>query len=599
MKINFKNNLLGYFLFFYSGTGYKLLINFFLCIMVSFLDGIGLAMFMPLLQTVGDKNNGTGKESVGQLHYFIDALQRMGLELNMNTVLMLLVVLFLLKGLLRFAQLNYQVNLIQGFLRKLRFDLVKDLKQINYTGFLRLDAGKIQNIFTTEMQRLFQCIKFYFGAAQSVVMLLTYIVLAFLANYQFAILVAIGSALSNLFYKRIYNATKKASVELSRKGNKFNSFLIQAIHHFKYLKSTNYLSQYSRKLNKVIKESEALNKKIGVYNAITLSLKEPSIIIIVVLVIKFELDIIGASLGSMILSLLLFYRALSFLMLIQNNWQSFISNVGSINSVTDLSKEMKKEVEIQPITPFNTFKNEIQIKDLIFSYGNNRVLNGINFKIPKNQTIALIGESGSGKTTLANIIAYLISPSRGEVLIDEVPLMKYNRNSYRSKIGYISQESVVFNDNVFNNITFWAEPTNENIKLFWEIIELASLKEYVLSLPEKEFTQLGDNGILISGGQRQRISIARELFKNAEILIMDEATSALDSETEKIIQKNIEKLHGRYTIIIIAHRLSTIKNVDMIYLLEKGKITDSGNFAKMLKSSERFKNLVLLQEFKN
>jgi subfamily B ATP-binding cassette protein MsbA len=124
---------------------------------------------------------------------------------------------------------------------------------------------------------------------------------------------------------------------------------------------------------------------------------------------------------------------------------------------------------------------------------------------------------------------------------------------------------------------------------------MASLTEFVASQPEKEFTNLGDNGILISGGQKQRISIARELFKKAEILIFDEATSALDSETEKIIQDNIEKLHGNHTMIVIAHRLSTIKKADIIFLMEGGKISASGNFDEMINKSSRFRKMVSLQ----
>ncbi len=134
-------------------------------------------------------------------------------------------------------------------------------------------------------------------------------------------------------------------------------------------------------------------------------------------------------------------------------------------------------------------------------------------------------------------------------------MAQYNLNTYRDKVGYISQEPVVFNDTIYNNITFWAEPTAENQKRFKDVLRMASLGSFVESLPEKEETRLGDNGILISGGQRQRISIARELYKNTEVLIFDEATSALDSETEKIIQENIEALRGNYTIVLIAHRL--------------------------------------------
>ena len=291
MSVTFKNTFLGYFRFFYKGTGYKLFVNFFLCIAVSFFDGMGLAMFMPLLQAVGDGNGNEKNKSIGQLHYLTDAIQNLGFELNLNTVLVILLILFLVKGMVKFVQLNYQVNLRQSFIKKLRFNLANQLRRLSYKGFLKLDSGKIQNIFTTEMQRLYQSIFYYFNSAQSVVMLFTYIVLAFLANYQFAILVGTGAALSNLFYRRVYIATKRASVELSRKGNKFNSFLIQAIHHFKYLKSTNYFNIYSGKLREVIVETETLNKKIGFYNSITKSLKEPSIIIIVLLVIKIQLTI--------------------------------------------------------------------------------------------------------------------------------------------------------------------------------------------------------------------------------------------------------------------------------------------------------------------
>lgn len=591
----FKNNFWGYFRFFYSKSGYRLLVNFFLCIIVGFFDGMGLAMFMPLLQTVSDGSAST-KHSLGQLHHLTDAIQNMGFELNINTVLVILFIIFVLKGIIKFIQLNYQVNLRQSMIRKLRINMVNQLWHLRYKRFLQFDGGKIQNVLTTEMQRLYQSINFYLNSGQGVVMLVTYIVLAFLANYQFALLVAIGAALSNLFYRRVYIATKKASAQISRKGNKFNGFLIQAVHHFKYLKSTNYFSIYSLKLKEVIKETEKLNKKIGFYNSVTKSLKEPSIIIIVLIVIKLQLSLLGGSLSSILLSLLLFYRALALLVEIQNNWQQFINNVGSINSVMKFSQEMKEEQEVQPSQLFHSLDTELYLKNVSFSFGTHKVLDDINIHIPKNETIAFVGESGSGKTTLANIITSLIMPERGEVLADGVPIKEYNYDSYRNKIGYISQESVIFNDNVFNNITFWDKPTPENMQRFWEILELVSLHDYVQSLPEKELTPLGDNGMLISGGQRQRISIARELYKKAEILIMDEATSALDSETERIIRENIDSLHGSYTMIIIAHRLSTIKNADKIYLLEKGRITASGRFEDMIDLSERFKRMVALQE---
>jgi ABC-type multidrug transport system fused ATPase/permease subunit len=168
--------------------------------------------------------------------------------------------------------------------------------------------------------------------------------------------------------------------------------------------------------------------------------------------------------------------------------------------------------------------------------------------------------------------------------------------TFQNRIGYITQEPVIFDDNVFNNVTFWDEKTPENLNRFWEALRKASILDFVESLPEKENAPLGNNGIMASGGQKQRLSIARELYKDIDILIMDEATSALDSETEKAIQENIDALKGQYTIIIIAHRLSTIKNADEIVLMSKGEIIDKGSFSELIGSNETFKRMVNLQE---
>jgi subfamily B ATP-binding cassette protein MsbA len=223
------------------------------------------------------------------------------------------------------------------------------------------------------------------------------------------------------------------------------------------------------------------------------------------------------------------------------------------------------------------------------------VLKNLNLSIPKGKTVALVGPSGGGKTTMMDLLPRFIEPQAGVIAVDGMDIRRVTMESLRALMGIVNQESILFNDTIFNNITFWAEPTPENQKRFNEILRMASLSSYVDSLPEKELTRLGDNGILISGGQRQRISIARELYKDTEVLIFDEATSALDSETEKIIQENIEQLHGTYTIVLIAHRLSTIKEADTIYLLEKGKVTASGSFDEMVHKSTRFKKMVSLQ----
>jgi ABC-type multidrug transport system fused ATPase/permease subunit len=564
VKQKFKNNFIGYFRFYYSVIGAKLFFNIGLCIMVSLMDSVGLAMFMPLLAAVGGADNAAlSGDSMGNLKYVAQAFQYLGLQLNIGNILLILIVVFMIKGAFKFGQLKYQVHVRHAFMKKVRYGLVDDLQKLSYEGFLKLDAGRIQNILTREVERLFQTMNAYFNSMQVSVMLITYIVLAFVTNYQFAFFVSVGAAVSNLMYRRIYVAVKTASADVSKRGDDFNSLLIQAIHNFKYLKATGYNYSFNKRLKKVI---------------------------------YIQTQLMGTSLASILVSLLLFYRALGYLVSVQNQWQAFIQNVGALHSVTEFTHQMEGNAENLNGQEFTVINNNVLLQDVDFSYGDYPVLKRINIDIRKNQTIAFIGESGSGKTTLANMISALIQPKQGKFLIDGRSIADFDLTSYRNKIGYISQEPVIFNDDIFNNVTFWAEPNEQNIHRFWNAIEMAALSGFIAELPEKEKTKLGDNGILISGGQKQRISIARELYKDAQILILDEATSALDSETEKMIKENIDHLHGKYTIVVIAHRLSTIKNVDTIYLLEKGTVTASGSFDAMIEQSSRFKRMVELQE---
>nr|WP_304608467.1 ATP-binding cassette domain-containing protein [Pontibacter anaerobius] len=263
----------------------------------------------------------------------------------------------------------------------------------------------------------------------------------------------------------------------------------------------------------------------------------------------------------------------------------------------EFNKELFQDQEQNGRTKIESFREVINLRNLSFSYGRNLILKNVSLSIYKNEAIALVGESGSGKTTLMNLLCGLLKAEKGDLLVDGIEMHEIDMKSFQNRVGYITQEPVIFSDTVFNNVTFWASPTEENLKRFNEALEMASIADFVKGLPEKENSLLGNNGVLISGGQKQRISIARELYKEIDILFMDEATSALDSETEKSIQQNIEKLKGKYTIVIIAHRLSTIKNVDRIIYLNRGEIEDEGDFESLKFSSTSFNKMVNLQEF--
>lgn len=588
-----KQNQLTYLKFFFGILRFKMFLTVLLNIAIGFLDGIGLTMLIPLLQSVD--GSGDPKQSMGQLKHFLSFLEYLGLPINVTVILLVFLSIFILKALIRYTAARYQNKVQQFFVRKIQMQFITSIRKMSYKGFLQLDAGNIQNTIIAEVWRMSEAMKSYLRWTNSIFMLSTYVFLAYLANPQFAFLITVGVCLTNLFYRKLFKKIKSASYEISQKGKRLNSYLIELVHYFKYLKSTNYINQYSRKLKNIVNDQYELNRRAGRYAAIITNIKEPIVVFIVVAVILVQVHWVGGGIGSIVLALLLFYRGLNHMMSLQNDWQNFLYNSGAFRMVSEVSAMMKSFEEPNGTTPFNNLNKGIRIESVSLSFGKNKVLNDINIRIPKNTTIALTGISGSGKTTLVNIISGLLKPDSGDIVVDNVPLTDYNLDQYRSKIGYISQESVIFNDTIFNNVTFWAEPTPENVMRFWEVVKMSSMNQFIEEQEDKENTRLGDNGILISGGQRQRISIARELFKKPELLILDEATSALDSETERVIQDNIERLHGHYTMIIIAHRLSTIKHVDEIYLLERGRVVHSGKFYDMMEQSPTFKHLVSLQ----
>lgn len=300
--------------------------------------------------------------------------------------------------------------------------------------------------------------------------------------------------------------------------------------------------------------------------------------------------------GTIIISLLFFYRALASLINMQQLWNTFMEVSGSLENMQDFQNELQQGKEKDGEIIVTSFEDSIIFDHVNFSYGNTPIINNVQLTIPKNKSYALVGESGSGKTTLASLIAGLLPVDNGTIKVDGYPMNTLKKTTYQKRIGFVSQDPVIFNDTIYNNITLWALKTKENLNRFRQSVEQASFDLFINELPEGMETELGHNGINLSGGQKQRVSIARELFKDIDILILDEATSSLDSETEKEIQQNIDELKGQYTIIVIAHRLSTIRNVDQVIFMDKGKIVDMDNFYNLIDRQEKFKRMVELQE---
>jgi subfamily B ATP-binding cassette protein MsbA len=262
-----------------------------------------------------------------------------------------------------------------------------------------------------------------------------------------------------------------------------------------------------------------------------------------------------------------------------------------IFAVTDLEPAIKNKAGAVVL---QDFRKDIEFQNVSFAYDKDPVLEGINLQIEKGKTIALVGPSGGGKSTLADLVPRFYDPSSGAVTLDGIPLTDYDLESLRRVIGVVTQESILFNDTIFNNIAFGMENAREEDVI--QAAKVANAHDFIMQTENGYQTTIGERGSKLSGGQRQRISIARAVLKNPPILILDEATSALDSESERLVQDALNNLMQNRTSIVIAHRLSTIHHADEIIVVQEGRIVERGNHEELIRQSGLYRKLNEIQK---
>ncbi len=258
--------------------------------------------------------------------------------------------------------------------------------------------------------------------------------------------------------------------------------------------------------------------------------------------------------------------------------------------ILDLKPQITDAPDAQVLPPFS---REIEYQDIFFRYADEMVLRDINFTIKRGEKVALVGSSGAGKTTLVNLLPRFYDVTEGTILIDGMDIRHATLQSLRDQIGVVSQQTLLFNDTVRNNIAYGRPDISEA-----EVIkagQMADAHDFIRKLPQGYDTVIGEQGIILSGGQRQRVSIARALLKNAPILILDEATSSLDTESEREVQAALDRLMEKRTVLVIAHRLSTVRNVDRILVLSEGRIIEEGVHRELMAMGGEYKKLYKLQ----
>jgi ABC-type multidrug transport system fused ATPase/permease subunit len=276
------------------------------------------------------------------------------------------------------------------------------------------------------------------------------------------------------------------------------------------------------------------------------------------------------------------------------NVQKGAASVGRIEAILNAEEKI---IEKENALRKKEFQNEIEFQNLSFEYVDNTpVLKNINLKVRKGQAIALVGASGGGKSTLVDLLPRFYDPQNGKITIDGIDIRDLVINDLRSLLGIVTQESILFNDTVFNNIALGVEDKVSHEEVV-AAAKIANAHEFIMQMEKGYQSTIGDRGQKLSGGQRQRLSIARAVLKNPPILILDEATSALDTESERLVQNALENLMKNRTSLVIAHRLSTIKNADEIVVIEKGKIVERGTHQQLIEKKQVYSKLHAMQNY--
>ncbi len=584
---------------FQNYLGKRIYIIFALGLFASLSEGFGILMIMPLLETLdgSEVNPSDGFAS----NIMFNIINFFNFDNSPVTVLLIIAFAFCFKGLLSFAALSVNAILMGTLLRELKGRLFDHYTLMSYKYFSSKNTGHFTNLINEQSTKALDAFSQLTTLGGQVINTIVLMTLAFMLSWEFgSMAVGVGIILLLLFVKLSAWVRTLSRITASENGV-LTKWLVQTLQAFKYLAATGQTKVLKTSISKSIAKLVKNQVGMSIAASFTQSVREPIAVLFIVCIVFIQIIIFEQTLEPILVSIVLFYRALNTVMGIQGAFQATYTLIGSMEIVDKEFQNQKANKVSIGKRETQTFSNEILLQNVTFAYNNEekKIIKDMTIKFPVKKSIAIVGESGAGKSTLVDLITLIHQPDQGNIYIDDVNSTDIKKSSWRSQIGYVSQDTVIFDDTIKNNISMWNCKNITEGELEVKVRDAArqaNILEFIDNLPEGFESYVGDRGLLLSGGQKQRLFIARELFRNPNLLILDEATSALDSGSEKEIQKSIDNLKGQISVIIIAHRLSTIKNVDLIYVLKNGIIIESGTYQELATNEKsNFSNLIAMQ----
>ena len=587
-------------------------LNIFFNALYALFSALSFLSLMPMLEVLFGENNKTyskpefndiyslGNNLEGWLNYQVSNYAGQDPQKALIFVISAIIILFFLKNFFNYLAMFFITFLRNGILTKLREDVYKKIIGMPISYFTNKKKGDVISRITAdvlEIQHSFLSI-LELIVREPLTIFFT-ISAMFLISFKLTAFVLIFIPISGFIISLIGRSLKATSTLVQNEQAEFLSITEETLNGLKIIKGfvseLFFIEKFRKSNNRFYNLS---NKLINRQN-----LASP----------------MSEFLGISVIGVLLWYGGKLVLIDQELNPAAFITYMGLAYGVLTPAKAISKasysikkgnaaaERVLEILDSENSikqeanaekkldFKSNIKFENVSFKYENEKIIDNINFEIKKGQTIALVGQSGSGKSTIANLIPRFYDVSEGKISIDGINIKKINKNNLRGLIGLVSQDSILFNDTIINNIKLSESETELD-----DIINSASIAnadDFIKKFEKKYETNVGDGGCKLSGGQKQRISIARAVFRNPPIMILDEATSSLDSESEKLVQQALEKLMKNRTSLVIAHRLSTIQKADLILVISEGKIIEKGTHNELIGKNGTYSKLIKLQSF--
>ena len=521
-----------------------------------------------------------------------------------STALMLLglylIVMTLFKTLSAFLASASLVPIRTGILRDIRNTIYKKITSLHLAYFSHEKKGDIISRITNDVVEVETSI---IASLETIfknpIMILLYLVVLFTMSWRLTIFVLILLPISGLLIGRIGKSLKRKSLLGQQLSGELIAQIEETLGGLRIIKAFNAESKLNNRfqsLNETIRHTfNRIHTRYFLAHPVSEFLGTTVIAILLwyggYLILSGNGNI---SAPEFIYYLVIFYSIINpFKELSRASYsiQKGLASLQRIDAILDAENTI-----LEPSNPLNinSFNNEICFNNVSFKYQNDWVLKNINLSIRKGQTIALVGQSGSGKSTLVDLIPRFFDTIEGSITIDGIDIKQLKIKDLRHLMGNVNQEAILFNDTIYNNITFGVE--SASLAEVEHAARIANAHDFIMATPDGYQTNIGDRGSLLSGGQRQRISIARAILKNPPILILDEATSALDTESERLVQDAIEHLMLNRTAIVIAHRLSTIKSADLICVLHEGRIIEQGTHQQLIALNGQYTKLYNMQK---